>query len=227
MAVSAEARERSILRNVYIWMTAGLTLTGIVAFRVASNPRLVQMVFSSKHTFWGIIIALIVLVIILSSCIMKMNVGVATFCFFTFSALFGVILSIVFIEYTASSIASVFFITAGTFAGMSLYAVTTKRDLTGIGSYLFMGLLGLIIASVVNIFLKNTLFDFLISIAGVAIFIGLTVYDTQIIKRWNQEMDAASDETLFTRLSILGALRLYLDFINLFLKLLRLLGRRR
>jgi FtsH-binding integral membrane protein len=208
-------------------MTAGLTLTGIVAFGVAANPQLLQMVFAGKFTFWGIIIAQFALVIILSACIMKMSVAVATVCFTAYAALTGVTLSIIFLAYTASSIASVFFITAGTFAGMSLYAVTTKRDLTGIGSYLFMGLIGLIIASVVNFFLKNTIFDFLISLAGVAIFIGLTVYDTQIIKRWNQETDAASDDTLFVRLSILGALHLYLDFINLFLRLLRLLGRRR
>jgi FtsH-binding integral membrane protein len=225
-AVSTVARERSILKNVYIWMTVGLALTGFVAHGVANNPQLMQMIFSSKIAFFGIIIAQLALVIILSACIMKMSVTVATICFTTYAALNGVTLSIVFIVYTASSIASVFFITAGTFAGMSLYAITTKRDLSGIGSYLFMGLLGLIIASVVNFFLRNTLFDFLISLAGVAIFVGLTVYDTQRIKRWNEETDATSNETLFGRLSILGALHLYLDFINLFLHLLRLLGRR-
>jgi uncharacterized protein len=184
------------------------------------------MLFSNVFIFFGIIIAQLVLVVVLSICIMKMSIAVATFCFITYAFLTGVTLSIIFIEYTTASIASVFFITAGTFAGTSLFAVTTKRDFSGIGSYLFMGLLGLIIASVVNIFLKSTVFEFIISFVGVALFVALTIYDTQIIKRWNREAGATADETLFTRLSILGALRLYLDFINLFLKLLRLFGRR-
>jgi FtsH-binding integral membrane protein len=208
-------------------MAAGLALTGIVAFGVATNPRLLQMFFSSQFTFFAIIIAQFILVAFLSARVMRMSVGAATMCFAAYAALNGVTLSLVFLVYTGSSIASTFFITAGTFAGMSLFAVTTKRDLSAIGSYLIMGLWGLIIASVVNIFLKSSGLDWLISLVGVAVFIGLTAYDTQRIKRWNQETGASSDESVFVRLSILGALHLYLDFINLFLYLLRLFGKRR
>jgi FtsH-binding integral membrane protein len=208
-------------------MAAGLALTGIVAFGVATNPRLLQMFFSSQFTFFAVIIAQLVLVMFLSARVMRMSVGMATICFAAYAALNGVTLSLIFLVYTGSSIASTFFITAGTFAGMSVFAVTTKRDLSAIGSYLIMGLWGLIIASVVNIFLKSSGLDWLISLVGVAVFIGLTAYDTQRIKRWNQETGLSSDESVFVRLSILGALHLYLDFINLFLYTLRLFGKRR
>ncbi|MDR3200848.1 MAG: Bax inhibitor-1/YccA family protein [Spirochaetales bacterium] len=223
----AAVRERSILRNVYMWMAAGLALTGIVAYGVATNPRLLQMIFSSRFTFFGIIIAQFVLVMFLSARVMKMSVPAATICFAAYAALTGVTMSSVFIVYTYSSIASTFFITAGTFAGMSVYAVTTRRDLSGLRSYLMMGLIGLIIASVVNIFLASETFNWLVSFAGVILFVALTAYDTQIIKRWNAEAGASADETIFVRLSILGALHLYLDFINLFLYLLRIFGKRR
>jgi FtsH-binding integral membrane protein len=224
---SAAARERSILKNVYIWMTIGLAITGIVAYGVATNPRLLQSIFSSQFTFFAILIAQVVLVMFLSARIMSMSVSTATICFAVYAALNGLTMSLIFIVYTYSSIASTFFITAGTFAGMSVYAITTKRDLSGLGTYLVMGLWGLIIASVVNIFLNSSGLNWLISFAGVAIFTGLTAYDTQIIKKWNDGSGAVSDEGVFVRLSIIGALRLYLDFINLFLHLLRLLGRRR
>jgi len=224
---SAGARERSILRNVYIWMTAGLALTGIVAYGVATNPRLLQMFFSSQFTFFGIIIAQFILVFALSARVMSMSISTATICFAAYATLNGITLSLIFLIYTGSSIASVFFITAGTFAGMSLYAVTTKRDLSGVGHYCIMALWGLIIASVVNIFLKSDGLSWIISFIGVLVFVGLTAYDTQRIKRWNQETGASSDEAVFVRLSILGALHLYLDFINLFLYLLRFFGKRR
>ena len=224
---SAATRERSLLRNVYIWMTMGLALTGIVAYGVANNEVIWNMIYSNLTTFFVICIVQLALVFILSSRIMKMSVSVATICFAGYAALTGLTLSVILLVYTAESIASTFFITAGTFAGMSFYALTTKRDLSSIGSYLIMGLWGLIIASVVNMFLRSSGLYWLISFAGVAIFVGLTVYDTQVIKRWNQEYGASADESLFVRLSILGALRLYLDFINLFLYLLRILGRRR
>jgi len=207
-------------------MTAGLALTGIVAYGVANNPRLLHTIFSSQFNFIAIIIAQFILVIVLSARIMKMSVGAATICFAAYAALTGVTMSLVFIVYTGSSVASAFFITAGTFAGMSLWAVTTKRDLSGMGSYLMMGLWGVIIASVVNIFLKSSGFNWLISFAGLALFIGLTAYDTQVIKRWNREAGSA-DEGTFVRISILGALRLYLDFINMFLYMLRFFGKRR
>jgi FtsH-binding integral membrane protein len=208
-------------------MAAGLALTGIVAYGVATNPRILQMIFSSQFTFFGIIIAQFGLVLFLSARVMRMSVSTATICFAAYAALTGVTLSSVFIAYTYSSIASTFFITAGTFAGMSVYAVTTRRDLSGLGSYLMMGLIGIIIASVVNIFLKSEAFNWIVSFAGVLLFVGLTAYDTQIIKRWSAEAGAGSDEATFVRLSILGALHLYLDFINLFLYLLRIFGKRR
>ena len=222
---SAETKERSILRNVYIWMTAGLALTGIVAYGIATNPQLLQIFLSGELTFIVVIIAEFILVVVLSGRIMSMSVSTATLCFAAYAALNGITLSLIFLIYTSSSIARVFFITAGTFAGMSLYAVTTKRDLSGIGSYLTMGLLGIIIASVVNIFLESASMDWLVSIVAVLVFVGLTAYDTQRIMSWSQGAD--SDEKDFVRLSILGALSLYLDFINLFLSLLRLMGRRR
>jgi hypothetical protein len=208
-------------------MAAGLALTGIVAYGIATNPRLLQMLFSNQFTFFGIMIAQLVLVFILSARIMTMSVSTATICFAAYAALNGVTLSLIFLIYTGASIASTFFITAGTFAAISLYAYTTKRDLSGIGHYCLMGLFGLIIASIVNIFLRSEGMYWIISFVGVLVFVGLTAYDTQVIKGWNRQAGITSDETVFVRLSILGALRLYLDFINLFLYLLRFFGRRR
>ncbi|MDR2589260.1 MAG: Bax inhibitor-1/YccA family protein [Spirochaetales bacterium] len=224
---AAEVRERSVLKNVYIWMAAGLALTGIVAYGVATNPRLLASIFSSSFTFFGIIIAEFALVFFLSSRIMTMSVSMATICFAAYAALNGVTMSLIFLVYTSSSIAQVFFITAGTFAGMSVYAVTTRRDLSRIGSYLVMALIGLIVASLVNMFLKSSSFDWLISVVGVLVFVGLTAYDTQRIKKWSAQAGGSGDEALFVRMSILGALHLYLDFVNLFLYLLRLFGKRR
>jgi FtsH-binding integral membrane protein len=223
--LNAAERERSVLKNVYIWMTFALAATGIVAYLVSVNPVLIRLIVSNNIVFFGLFAAEIVLVLVLSGRITKMSVPAAVLCFAAYSALNGVTMSLVFLVYTASSIATVFFITAGTFAGMSVYAVTTKRDLAGMGNFLIMGLWGLVIASVVNFFLKSGFIDWICSIAGVGIFVGLTAYDTQRIKKWNG--GAADNEQARVRLSILGALRLYLDFINLFLSLLRLLGKRR
>ena len=155
-----------------------------------------------------------------------MSTTSATLGFGAYAILNGITISVIFLAYTGQSIAATFFITAGTFAGMSLYALTTKRDLSGIGSYLFMALIGLIIASVVNFFLKSNALGYLISYAGVAIFLGLTAYDTQIIKRWSSQMSDSVSETDYIKISIMGALKLYLDFINLFLFFLRIFGRR-
>jgi FtsH-binding integral membrane protein len=220
-------RERSILRNVYLWMTAGLAITGFVAWYIAGNEELLIRLFSNMALLIGIIIAQLALVFIMSAFIMKMSIPVAAACFTGYSVLMGITMSVIFLVYTESSIAKTFFITAGTFAGMSLWAVTTKKDLSGWGSYLFMALIGLIIASVVNMFLKSSAIDWVITFAGVAIFVGLTAYDTQTIKKWNEEAGVTSDDQLFTRLSIMGALKLYLDFINLFLYLLKIFGKRR
>lgn len=225
--VSAAARERSVLRNVYTWMALGLALTGVVALGIASNPRLAAAIVTNPILFFGVIIGQFGLVMYLSARIHRMSTGAATMGFAAYAALNGVTLSVIFLVYTGTSIASTFFITAGTFAAMSVYALTTKRDLSGLSSYLMMGLWGIIIASLVNMFLRSPGMDWLISFVGVALFLGLTAYDTQIIKRWNDEAGYTSDEAVFVRISIMGALKLYLDFINLFLFMLRFFGRRR
>ena len=224
---SAEVRERSILRNVYLWMTAGLAITGITAWGVSGNENILLFIFSNQFVFWGIIIAQLVLVFVISSRIMKMSIAAATICFGVYAVLMGLSLSSIFILYELGSIAFTFFIAAGTFAAMSVWAVATKRDLSGMGSFLMMGLFGLIIASVVNIFLRSSGLEWIISLAGVALFVGLTAYDTQMIKKWNEEAGNKADDNIFVRLSILGALKLYLDFINMFMFILRLVGRRR
>jgi len=227
-SISAElVRERSILRNVYLWMAGGLALTGVVALGVSGNPAIVRALASNPILFFGLIVGELLLVIFLSSQMARLSAPAATGCFILYSGLNGVTLSLVFLIYTQASLATAFLVTAGTFAGMSVYAMTTKRDLSGIGHYLVMGLIGVIIASVVNLFLRSTALYWLISYAGVAVFLGLTAYDTQIIKRWSRELSDSMSEQEYIKISILGALKLYLDFINLFLFLLRILGRRR
>jgi len=207
-------------------MAAGLALTGIVALGVASNPRYIQAIYSNRLVYMVLLFAPIGIVWYLSARIMSLSAGAATLWFSAFAALMGASLSSVFLVYTGTSVAATFFITAGTFAAMSVYAVTTRRDLAAFSSYLVMGLWGLIIASLVNLFLKSSGLDWLISLVGVAVFIGLTAWDTQVIKGWSARA-AGEDESVFLRLSIMGALKLYLDFINLFLFMLRFFGRRR
>jgi FtsH-binding integral membrane protein len=224
---SQAVRTRSLLRNTYLWMTGGLALTGVVAFGVASNQAVVQALVSNMILFFGLIVGELILVIYLSRRIMTLSPGTAVGGFALYAALNGVTLSLIFLAYTGTAIARVFFITAGTFAGVSLYAATTRRDLSGIGQYLFMGLIGIIIASLVNFFLRSETLYWIISYIGVAVFVGLTAYDTQIIKRWSDQHGDSLAEADFMRLSILGALKLYLDFINLFLFFLRIFGRRR
>jgi hypothetical protein len=219
-------RERNILRNVYIWMTAGLALTGIVAVGVAGSPGLVRALAGSPLLFFGLIIAELGLVVYLSARIMKMSPGAATMAFAGYAALNGVTLSLIFIAYTGAEISLAFFTAAGMFAGMSLFGMTTRTNLSGISHYLMMGLWGIIIASVINIFLGSSTLYYLISYVGVAVFLGLTAYDTQVIKRWNQEYGSQIDEGMYIKLSVIGALKLYLDFINLFLFLLRIFGSR-
>jgi FtsH-binding integral membrane protein len=224
---SRAVRTRSILRNTYLWMTGGLALTGVVAFGVASNPSIVRALVMNRFLFFGLIIAELILVIALSRRIMTLSPGAAVGGFALYAALNGITLSLIFLAYTGTSITRVFFISAGTFAGVSLYAATTRRDLSGIGPYLIMALWGIIIASLVNFFLRSESLYWIISYIGVALFIGLTAYDTQIIKRWSDQHSDSLGETDYMRLSILGALKLYLDFINLFLFFLRIFGRRR
>ncbi len=219
-------RERNILRNVYLWMTAGLAITGVIAMGISSNPRWVMTLAQTPMLFILLVLAEFGLVIYLSARIFQMSVNAATMAFAAYSILNGVTLSVIFLAYTGETISLAFFTAAGMFAGMSLYAMTTKRDLSGIGHYLVMALWGIIIASIINIFLPSPGLYSLISYVGVAVFLGLTAYDTQTIKRWNQEMGSSVNEEQYVKLSIMGALKLYLDFINLFLFLLRIFGRR-
>jgi FtsH-binding integral membrane protein len=213
---------RQYMLRVYNYMTGGLALTGIIAYVVGTNPALLQAVYGTPLA-WVVMFAPLVLVMVFSFRLQKMSVGAAQAVFWAFAALMGLSISYIFAVYTGVSIARVFFITAGTFAAMSLYGYTTSRDLTGFGSFLFMGLIGIIIASIVNMFLASSALAFAVSVIGVLIFTGLTAYDTQRIKSMYSELDASD---IASKKAIMGALQLYLDFINLFLMLLRLFGNR-
>ncbi|MDP1723899.1 MAG: Bax inhibitor-1/YccA family protein [Alphaproteobacteria bacterium] len=215
---------RSHMLRVYNYMAAALGLTGLIAYFVGTNPAMMTTLIKNPVLFWVIALAPIALVFFLSFRIAHMSFATAQLTFWIFAALMGLSLASIFVVYTQESIARVFFITAGTFAAMSIYGYTTKRDLTNMGSFLMMGLIGIIIASVVNIFLKSSGLGFAISILGVLIFVGLTAYDTQKIKEMYMESD---DSTISGKKAIMGALALYLDFINLFLMLLRLFGDRK
>ncbi|MDH3998739.1 MAG: Bax inhibitor-1/YccA family protein [Desulfuromonadales bacterium] len=211
--------------KVYGWMTAGLALTALAAFFTLSNESLLNLIFGNRMVFYGLILGELGLVIALSAAINKVSAQTATLMFLGYSALNGVTFAAIFLIYTSSSIASTFFVASGTFAAMSMYGYATKKDLTGWGSFLFMGLIGIIIASVVNIFLQSTMIHWMVSYIGVLVFVGLTAYDTQKIKRMG-EAGFADGESRH-KAAILGALTLYLDFINLFLMLLRVMGDRR
>jgi FtsH-binding integral membrane protein len=223
--VESDAQVKSFMIGVYLWMTLGILVTGLVSLFTLRTPFLFKLVFANYFTFFGIIIVEIALVFFLSARVMKMSSSAGIFFFLLYAAINGLTLSIIFKYYTGTSITRVFFITSGTFAAMTAYGFFTKRDLSGWGNILFMGLIGIIIASVVNFFLKSTMLYWIISYAGVAIFIALTAYDTQRIKRIY--LAQQEGEEFSKRLAILGALHLYLDFINLFLFLLRIFGRRR
>jgi uncharacterized protein len=220
-------RERSILRNVYLWMTGGLALTGVVALGVASSPALIRAIVSSRFLFLGLLFGEIALVWVLSARIARMSPAAAAAGFAGYAILNGATLSIIFLAYTRAHVATAFFVSAGTFAGMSLYAVTTKRDLARWGTYLTYALWGIVVATLVNFLLKSAVVEWIVSYAGVALFLGLTAYDTQVIRRWSDQAGDQVGEADYIRLSILGALKLYLDFINLFLFFLRIFGRRR
>ncbi len=222
-AVAAE-QQRFMVR-VYNWMTTGLGITGMVAYTVADMPVLTDLLLGNPIIAIALVIAQIGLVFWLASRVMQMSAQQATGIFVLYAALTGITFSVIFLTYTASSITSTFLVTAGTFAAMSFYGYTTKKDLTSWGSFFFMGLIGIIIASIVNIFLQSSAMYWIITYAGVLIFIGLTAYDTQKIKEMNILGNEGTDED--TKEAIRGALSLYLDFINLFLMLLRLMGDRR
>lgn len=215
---------RQYMLQVYNYMASGVALTGIVAYLVAATPALTNALFGNPIMPWVVMLAPLGMVFFLSARIHAMSFGAAQISFWIFAGLMGLSLSTIFLVFTGESIARVFFITAGTFAAMSLYGYTTKRDLTKIGSFLFMGLIGIIIASIVNIFVGSTALQFAISVIGVLVFVGLTAYDTQKIKEMYWEAD---DSEIHGKKAIMGSLTLYLDFINLFVLLMQLFGARR
>lgn len=214
----------AVMRKVYVWMTLALVITGFTAYAVAHTPALMQLIFGSKLVFFGLIIAELALVIGVTAAIGRLGLTAATMLFALYSAVNGATLASIFVVFTEASIANVFFITAGTFAVTAFYGYTTRRDLSRLGSLLIMAVLGLIIATLVNAFLIHSSgFDLIVSYIGVLVFVGLTAYDTQKIKQLLYESDGS--ETTY-KLALLGALSLYLDFINLFLYLLRIFGNR-
>ena len=215
----------SVFRKVYVWMSLALCLTGLTAMIVANNDRFVYELLQNSLMFWGIIIAELALVFVISGKIDKLSMTTATLLFIAYSVLNGVTMSLIFLVYTESAIASTFFITAGTFGALSLYGYMTKKDLSSWGSILAMALIGLIIASLVNVFMENESLYWIISYAGVLLFVGLTVYDTQKIKKAMLDPSNEVDENLH-KTALMGALSLYLDFLNLFLYLLRIMGNR-
>lgn len=214
-----------LMRKVYVWMTFALAITGFTAYGVANSPGILQALVTNQILFWGLIIAEFALVIGVSSAINKLSLTTATLMFVLYSIINGALLSFIFLAYTQSSIATVFFITAGTFAAMAFVGYTTKTDLSSLGKYLLMALIGIIIATLVNVFfVKSSILDLGISYLGVLIFVGLTAYDTQKIK--NMLLQAPDSGEQAQKYALLGALSLYLDFINLFIYLLRIFGKR-
>jgi len=212
------------VRSVYNWMCIGLALTGFTAYFVAGSPSLMQLVFGNRLLFFGLIIAELALVFSISGMVNRMSAAAATGLFVLYAGLNGVTLSFIFLAYARASIVSTFFICAGTFLACSIYGWTTKRDLTSLGGFMVMGLIGIIIASVVNMFVRSSGMSMVISYIGVLVFVGLTAWDTQKIKNMALTQPAGLEAGVVRKGAILGALSLYLDFINLFLMLLRIFG---
>ncbi len=213
---------RQYMLRVYNFMASGLALTGIIALAASQSAELMQAIHGTGLR-WIVMFGPIGFVFFLSARIHAIKASTAQALFWVYAAMMGLMMSYVFLAYTGESVARVFFITAGTFAAMSLYGYTTKRDLTGLGSFMMMGLIGIIIAMVVNIFLQSAAMQFIISVLGVLIFVGLTAYDTQKIKNMYSAVDSSE---IAGKKAIMGALTLYLDFINLFIMLLSLFGNR-
>ena len=212
-----------LMRKVYLWMTLALMITGITAAGVANSPNILALIYSSQVVMWGIIIAEFGLVIYISARLEKLSLSTATTLFALYSILNGVMLSSIFLLYSTAIISKVFFITAGTFGVTALYGYATKKDLSSLGNILFMALIGLVIATIVNVFMKSAMFDVILSYIGVIIFVGLTAWDSQKIKHMMMVQQDADESA--QKLALIGALSLYLDFINLFLYLLRIFGR--
>ena len=230
--VTARDRELSmsaafpvLMRKVYLWMTMALAITGFTAYYVATNETLITALVTNQILFWGLAIGELALVIGLTAAINRLSLTTATLMFVLYSVINGATMSFIFLLYTASSITSVFFITAGTFAAMALFGYFTKTDLTSMGKFLLMALIGIIIATIVNIFTKSQGLAVILNYLGVLVFVGLTAYDSQKIKQMLQMAPDAGEGA--QKIALLGALSLYLDFINLFLYLLRILGSKR
>ncbi|MDE6380799.1 MAG: Bax inhibitor-1/YccA family protein [Muribaculaceae bacterium] len=216
-----KTQTNSVMKRVYVRMFIGLLVSAFCALGVASSPSLLSIIFGNQIVFWGLIIAMFAMAILIPARMMKMSSGTVLVLFLVYSALMGTFLSAIFMAYKMSAIVATFFITAGTFGAMTVYGYFTKTDLTKMGSFLMMALFGLIIAMLVNMFLHSSTMSYIVSIAGVLIFTGLTAWDTQQVK---QLAAANLDPSLADKLATMGAMNLYLDFINLFLFLLRIFG---
>lgn len=215
----------TLMRKVYIWMTLALVITAVTAYGVATSPALMTTIFTNKILFWGLIIAELALVWGISGAINRLSLATATLMFIAYSVINGATLSVIFAAFSTTAIVKTFVVTAGTFGAMSLVGFFTKKDLTSMGKLLFMALIGIIIATIVNMFIASSGLDLIISYLGVLIFVGLTAYDTQKIKHMLSMAPDASEQ--MQKYALLGSLTLYLDFINLFLYLLRIFGSNR
>ncbi len=224
---SSLVKTNSFIRSVYNWMAIGLALTGFTAYYVAHNETMMQLIIGTPGLLMVLIIAELGFVFFLSARIQKIEASTATALFAIYSILNGITLSFIFLAYTATSIVSTFFICAITFLVCSVYGMVTKKDLTSLGGFMFMGLIGIVIASVVNIFLQSSGMQMIISYIGVIVFIGLTAYDTQKLKSMATTIPDNANGSLIRKGAIMGALTLYLDFINLFIMLLSIFGGRR
>jgi FtsH-binding integral membrane protein len=220
----SEVLVNAFVRGVYNWMAIGLGLTGLVSYYVSTSESLLQLIFGNAFLLFGLILVELALVFSLSSMVHRMSSGTATALFVIYSALNGVTLSFIFLAYTQASIVSTFFVCAGVFVACSLYGWMTNRDLTSFGGFMMMGLVGIVLASIVNIFVASSAMSAMITYIGVFVFVGLTAYDTQKLKNMALTQPAGLDGEVIRKGTILGALSLYLDFINLFLMLLRLFG---
>ena len=219
-----EEISRAFITKVYRWMTLALLISGLTALYTASSQTLISFIFGSKFVFYGLLVAELALVFVLSAALHKMSVGLGVFFFILYSVINGLTISSIFIIFEIRSIFIVFFISAAMFAGMSIYGAKTKQNLMSAGRYLMMALIGLIIASLVNLLLKSSMLEWIISLISVAVFTGLTAYDTQKMFKIARNSD---DSEIFQKAAIMGALELYLDFINIFLSLLNLFGKRK
>ena len=214
-----------LMRKVYVWMALALLITGMTAYYVATNEVILTAILTNKVLFFGLLIAELVLVIAVSAAINRLSLMMATLMFILYSVINGATMSVIFLIYQATSIATVFFITAGTFGAMAAIGYTTKKDLSSMGRILFMALIGLVIATVVNLFIKSDTMTLILSYIGVIVFVGLTAWDSQKIKQ--MLMQAPDVDEASQKVALLGSLELYLDFVNLFLYLLRIFGKRR